>query len=151
MDEIGDMPPKMQLDLLRVLQEKRVRPVGGLGERPKFAPKSQRAVRQTAAGRPSSAMRPAEGKQPAVKFDHAKHATTFKKDGGAAIVCKDCHHTLKSDAPAADEKMQVCGACHVKDGAAQPEVGNHSPPEASSMPACRPASSRSTNCAYAAG
>jgi transcriptional regulator with GAF, ATPase, and Fis domain len=29
MDEIADMPARMQLDLLRVLQERRVRPVGG--------------------------------------------------------------------------------------------------------------------------
>jgi transcriptional regulator with GAF, ATPase, and Fis domain len=32
MDEIGDMPPRMQLDLLRVLQERRVRPVGAATE-----------------------------------------------------------------------------------------------------------------------
>lgn len=32
MDEIADMPPRMQLDLLRVLQERRVRPVGGSEE-----------------------------------------------------------------------------------------------------------------------
>jgi len=34
MDEIADMPPRMQLDLLRVLQERRVRPVGAAEEQP---------------------------------------------------------------------------------------------------------------------
>jgi len=34
MDEIADMPPRMQLDLLRVLQEKRVRPLGSSDEKP---------------------------------------------------------------------------------------------------------------------
>lgn len=34
MDEIADMPARMQLDLLRVLQERRVRPVGASEEKP---------------------------------------------------------------------------------------------------------------------
>ncbi len=34
MDEIADMPPRMQLDLLRVLQDQRVRPVGASEEKP---------------------------------------------------------------------------------------------------------------------
>jgi transcriptional regulator with GAF, ATPase, and Fis domain len=34
MDEIADMPARMQLDLLRVLQERRVRPIGGKDEKP---------------------------------------------------------------------------------------------------------------------
>ena len=61
------------------------------------------------------------GKKGAVTFPHAKHNDEFKKAGGAKIVCKDCHHTLKGDAPAGAEKAQACSSCHVKEGEAQKE------------------------------
>ncbi len=52
MDEIADMPPRMQLDLLRVLQERRVRPVGSAEERPidvRLVAASQRPLRELVA------------------------------------------------------------------------------------------------------
>jgi DNA-binding NtrC family response regulator len=52
MDEIADMPPRMQLDLLRVLQERRVRPVGSAEERPidvRLVAASKRPLRELVA------------------------------------------------------------------------------------------------------
>ena len=46
-------------------------------------------------------------KKDAVAFPHAKHVTEFKKKGGAAIECKDCHHTAKDEA-----SVKSCGSCH---------------------------------------
>jgi len=68
------------------------------------------------------------GKQGPVKFPHAKHVKEFKKKGGAAIVCKDCHHTLKADAPGAGEKAESCATCHVKPGEAEKEIGGKKAP-----------------------
>lgn len=59
-----------------------------------------------------------EGKKGAVKFEHAKHVAEYKKAGGAAITCKDCHHTLKSDA----DPIKPCSECHVKMGTAEKEI-----------------------------
>ena len=57
-----------------------------------------------------------EGDKGVVAFPHAKHNTDYKKAGGAAIVCKDCHHT------STDEKeVKACSGCHVKEGEAQKE------------------------------
>jgi hypothetical protein len=65
-----------------------------------------------------------EGKKSATPFPHAKHATEFKKKGGAKIECKDCHHTLASDR----EKPKACSECHVKVGEAEKEIGGKKAP-----------------------
>lgn len=61
------------------------------------------------------------GKKGAVTFDHAKHSATAKNAKGAAITCKDCHHTLAAAEPANVADVKACGACHVKEGEAQKE------------------------------
>ena len=59
-----------------------------------------------------------EGKKGAVKFEHSKHVTEYKKAGGAKIECKDCHHTIKSDS----DPVKPCTECHVKVGEAEKEI-----------------------------
>ena len=52
MDEIADMPARMQLDLLRVLQEGRIRPVGAADEKPidvRLITASKRALQELVA------------------------------------------------------------------------------------------------------
>ncbi len=66
--------------------------------------------------------------KPVVEFPHAKHNEEFKKMGGAKIVCKDCHHTLKGDEPTADDKAQGCPECHVQEGQTQKKVGDKTAP-----------------------
>jgi len=66
------------------------------------------------------------GDQPAVKFPHAKHVTTFKA-ADKAIVCKDCHHTLEA-ADGGTAKVESCETCHVKPDQAQKEVGGKKAP-----------------------
>jgi hypothetical protein len=55
------------------------------------------------------------GKKGPVEFPHAKHVKEFKKPDGKPIVCKDCHHTLKTDFPAAGETIEPCQSCHKLD------------------------------------
>lgn len=50
------------------------------------------------------------GKKGAVEFVHKKH-TSFKKEDGIVIVCKDCHHTFKDNEP-----VQSCKTCHLSSG-----------------------------------
>lgn len=71
------------------------------------------------------------GDKGAVQFDHAKHAKEYKKAGGKSIVCKDCHHTLKADAPAAGEEVAPCNSCHVLDTPKQ--VGGKTAPVLATM------------------
>jgi hypothetical protein len=54
-----------------------------------------------------------KGDKGAVTLPHEKHATF--KHGGKAVTCKDCHHTLKADAPAAGEAIAKCETCHQLD------------------------------------
>ncbi|MBI5507901.1 MAG: cytochrome c3 family protein [Deltaproteobacteria bacterium] len=67
------------------------------------------------------------GDKSAVAFPHAKHVDQFRKLGGAAIVCRDCHHTLTT-AMATGETPQICPACHVKEGTPQITVNGRTAP-----------------------
>jgi hypothetical protein len=68
------------------------------------------------------------GKKGAVEFPHAKHAAEFKKAGGAAIECKDCHHTAKSEKDA-----KSCSECHVKPGEAAKKIDGKEAPVIATM------------------
>lgn len=68
------------------------------------------------AGKETLSIDQIEGKKGAVKFEHTKHATEYKKADGSAIACADCHHTAKTEAD-----VKACSTCHVKQGAAQVE------------------------------
>jgi hypothetical protein len=61
------------------------------------------------------------GKKGPVTFEHAKHVDTYKKAGDKAIVCKDCHHTLKEDVPTDTKSVKGCPTCHVTEGTPQKE------------------------------
>jgi len=61
------------------------------------------------------------GDKSPVTFQHAKHVAEHKGVGGKAIVCKDCHHTLKTDT-GEGETVATCSTCHVKDGEAQKTI-----------------------------
>jgi len=71
-------------------------------------------------------------KQGKVVFPHAKHAKEFKKNG-AAITCKDCHHTLKAVEPGAGEKIEACTTCHAKAGEAEKDVGGKKAPAVATL------------------
>lgn len=58
------------------------------------------------------------GKKGTVEFPHAKHSKEFKDPSGAAIACKNCHHTAKDG-----EAPKACGSCHVKPGEAEKDIG----------------------------
>ncbi len=49
----------------------------------------------------------AKAKQPAVTFDHAKHATTLVKS------CDTCHHTQKGLKTDEGTKVVKCTTCHL--------------------------------------
>jgi hypothetical protein len=53
------------------------------------------------------------GKMGAVTFKHAEHALVLKRLDGSPTACRDCHHDLAGDRPAAGgPPVQRCAACH---------------------------------------
>ena len=60
-----------------------------------------------------------KGPKGSVAFTHQKHAKEYKKVDGAAIVCKDCHHTQTQDTPGDIKTVKRCISCHVEPGEAQ--------------------------------
>ncbi len=64
------------------------------------------------------------GKKGAVEFQHTRHATEFKKVGGVAIECTECHHTLASNS----ETPKPCGECHAPLGAAEKMIDGKAAP-----------------------
>ncbi|GMV44566.1 MAG: hypothetical protein AMXMBFR64_62820 [Myxococcales bacterium] len=59
-----------------------------------------------------------DGKKGAVTFEHAKHASEYKKADGSAIACIECHHTTRDPA-----ETRACIHCHVKAGERQVDYG----------------------------
>jgi hypothetical protein len=64
------------------------------------------------------------GKKGAVVFMHEEHAARRHRPDGAKIVCKDCHHTLAGNEPAAGQDVKPCRACHVPPGQTANTIGD---------------------------
>jgi hypothetical protein len=77
------------------------------------------------------------GDKSPVSLPHAKHVDQFKKAAGKAIVCKDCHHTLKTDM-GQGETPAGCETCHVKEGEKQKTIDGKTAPFLAVMKAGKP-------------
>lgn len=57
-----------------------------------------------------------------VVFKHADHVRNRRHPDGRPLRCKDCHHDLPTEAPAAASEVERCVACHVPVGPRVEEV-----------------------------
>ncbi len=63
------------------------------------------------------------GKLGPVAFSHGRHASVYRMPDGAAIRCKDCHHTLAANEPGEPFPDMRCTLCHVRLGDPEKEYG----------------------------
>ena len=78
---------------------------------------------QVPAGKEEMVLSHIPGKLGPVAFTHQRHASSYRMPDGAAIRCKDCHHTLAADEPGEPLPDMRCTLCHVPLGAPEREYG----------------------------
>jgi hypothetical protein len=74
---------------------------------------------QVPAGKEVMVLSHIPGKLGPVRFTHSDHASRYRMPDGAAVRCRDCHHTLATPEPSEPLPDMRCTLCHVPMG--QPE------------------------------